>query len=149
MNMVYQPPIDNVTTSVTTESTKPKTKPSLAELFQTPEVQKDYAEQNEGMPQFVRMEDVYDRPITILSFEVNQEKSKFTGQLEDFCRINFYFSDDDAHTLRQCRTQSASLIRTLNAIGNERLEEYEGVPTMILMKKDGAKTILSFDGIYA
>ena len=53
--MVYQPPIDNVTTSVTTESTKPKTKPSLAELFQTPEVQKDYAEQNEGMPQFVRM----------------------------------------------------------------------------------------------
>ena len=146
MNM-YQPPIDNVNTQTDGKITKPKV--SLAELFSTPEVQKDYAEQNEGVAQFVKMEEVYDRPITILSFELNQEKSKFTGQMEEFCRINFYYSDDEAKVLRQCRTQSSTLIRVLNAVGNDRIAEYDGIPTMIEMKREGAKTILSFNGIFA
>ena len=142
MNM-YQPPIDS-----NVESTA-KAKPNLADLFKSPEAQKNYAEQHKGEPVFVKMEDIYDMPISIMSYSIATEKSKFSGNQETFCRINFYFTDDESKTLRQCRTQSSSLMNALTAIGNEKLQEYDGVPTMILMKKDGAKTILSFDGIFA
>lgn len=142
---MYQPPIDNANT---TTQTGYKPKPNLAELFKSPEVQEDYAEiaskkEKQGM------ERVYDRPITILSFEETIEEVSFGGsrQPKNFTKIHFYYSDDENKTPHYCLTQALSLKNALLAIGNERLKKYDGIPTMICVKQNGANKNVYFDGI--
>ena len=142
---MYQPPIDNTNTQTDGKVNKPQT---IADLFKTAEVQKNYQEQNKDKGLFAKMEDVYDRPIAVMSFKVTQEKSQFREGTEEFTRIKFRYLDDNPEVIHECRTQSKGLIRVLEAIGNERLEAIEGgLSTMICMKKKGANTILWFDGI--
>ena len=141
---MYVPPIDNVNTQ-TDGKIKPTT---IADLFKSPDVQKDYAEQNKDKGLFVRMEDVYDRPIAVLSYKIAQEKSQFKNENEDFTRIRFRYLDENPDVIFECRTQSKTLTRVLEAIGNERLSSIpEGLNTMICMKKKGANTILWFEGV--
>lgn len=140
---MYQPPIDNVNTQ-----TNGKNPINLAELFKTPEVQKDYAEQNKDKGLFSKMEDVYDRPIAVISYKITEEKSQFRDGSEQFTRIKFRFLDEEPDVIRECRTQSKNLTRVLEAIGNDRLSTFEnGLNTMICMKKRGTNTILWFSGI--
>ena len=143
---MYTPPIDS-DNSTNTEKTKQKPV-TIADLFKSSEVQKDYIEQNKDRGMFVRMEDVYDRPIAVLSYKIVQEKSQFKNEDEDFTRIKFRYLDDNPDMTYECRTQSKALTRVLEAIGNERLSAIpEGLNTMICMKKKGANTILWFDGV--
>ena len=143
---MYQPPLDKANTTTQTTGSNPK--PNLAELFKSPEVQEDYRvlaskKEKQGM------ELVYDRPITITSFEETTEEVTFGGtkQPKDFTKIHFYYSDDENKTPHYCLTQALSLKNALQAIGNERLKEYDGIPTMICVKQNGAKKNVYFDGI--
>lgn len=134
---MYTPPI---------ESTDSAPKKSLSDLFKTDEVQQRHKELTKDK-EYVKMEDVYDRPITIVSYSIAKEKSKFREEEQEFTRINFYFSDDEKKIKHQCRTQSASLTAVLQAVGNETITQQDGVPTMICMEKKGAKTVLYFAGL--
>ena len=114
-------------------------------MFKTDTAQAKYKELNKDK-EYVRMEDLYDRPITITSYKITKEQSQYREEMQDFTRINFYFSDDEQKTSHQCRTQSSSLTKVLESVGNENIEAQGGVPTMICMEKKGAKTILYFAG---
>ena len=142
---MYTPPIDNANTQT---DGKTGSKPNLAELFKSPEVQKDY-QQIASKKEKQGMEIVYDRPITVLSFEEVEEEVTFGGKKEKrpFTRIHFYYSDDEEQTPHYCQTQAFSLKNALLAIGNERLRQHGGVPTMICMKQVGQKKSVYFDGI--
>jgi hypothetical protein len=93
------------------------------------------------------MEDLYDRPITITSFKIVKEPSQYRDEVQDFTRIFFYYSDDSERIPHQCRTQSASLTKVLESIGNDMIERENGVSTMVCMERKGAKTRLWFDGL--
>ena len=142
---MYQPPIDNVNTQTNTHT---NTKPNLAELFKSADVQKDYQELA-SKEERQKMEMVYDRPITVMSFETTQEETNFGGKPETktFTKIHFVYSDDPERLPHYCLTQASSLKTALESVGNERLKQYGGIPTMICARNMGAKKSIYFDGL--
>lgn len=122
-------------------------KRSLSEIFKDKAVQQRY-EKVQLNKEYIKMEQAYNRPITLLSYEDCEEESKYhQGQIEKFTRIYFYFSDDEEKIKHSARTQAVSLIEPLHAIGNDMLKAEGGVPTMICMRREGIKIISWFDGI--
>lgn len=119
---------------------------SLADLFKNnEEVRKTYEKARFG--KYVKMEEVIERPIAIHGYTIAMEQSSYTGEDQEFMRIQFTFCDEDDNEEHECRTQSRKLMDTLRAVGNERIEEAGGFYTMICQRKEGAKTFLWFDGV--
>ena len=139
MRTMYQPNIENTGT---------ERKPNLAELFNTPEVQKDYQELA-SRKERQSMENVYDRPIVVLSFDTVDEKTNFGGkdEIKTFTRIHFKYLEDPESLDHYCLTQAIGLKTALESIGNDRLKQFGGVNTMICKKQYGAKKSIYFDGL--
>lgn len=129
-----------------TQTNTNATRKAFKDFFKSQEV-KEKLDKVRLNKEYVKMEDMYDRPIILFTFEDVREESQFNGQIEDFTRLYFEFADDEEHIRHSCRTQSKGLIQPLHAVGKEALESENGVFTMVCMRKEGAKTILWFEGI--